>query len=80
MTFPAITVGLSILLCVLYGLYWRTGKPVYLQMFRFRRRIFAVGFAIGVVAGVVIVFQFGLELGKSQRGPARSWGRSSGWR
>lgn len=63
MTFPAITVGTSILLCVLYGLHWRTGKPVYLQMFRFWRRIFAVGFAIGVVAGVVIVFQFGLEWG-----------------
>src|SRR5947209_4052074 len=25
MTFPAITVGLSIFLCVLYGMYWRTG-------------------------------------------------------
>ena len=27
-------------------------NPVYLQMFRFWRRIFAVGFAIGVVAGL----------------------------
>jgi hypothetical protein len=44
MTFPAITVGLSIFLCVVYGRYWRTGKAVYLQMFRFWRRIFAVGF------------------------------------
>jgi cytochrome d ubiquinol oxidase subunit I len=63
MTFPAITVGLSILLCVLYGMHWKTGYPVYLQMFRFWRRIFAVGFAIGVVAGIVIVFQFGLNWG-----------------
>jgi hypothetical protein len=55
MTFPAITVGLSILLCVLYGMHWKTGNPVYLQMFRFWRRIFAVGFAIGAVAGVVIL-------------------------
>jgi len=31
MTFPAITVGLSILLAVTYGLHWRTGKAVYLQ-------------------------------------------------
>jgi cytochrome d ubiquinol oxidase subunit I len=46
MTFPAITVGLSILLCVLYGMHWKTGNPVCLQMFRFWRRIFAVGFAI----------------------------------
>jgi cytochrome d ubiquinol oxidase subunit I len=63
MTFPAITVGLSILLCVLYGLHWKSGKVVYLQMFRFWRRIFAVGFAIGVVAGIVITFQMGLNWG-----------------
>jgi cytochrome d ubiquinol oxidase subunit I len=71
MTFPAITVGLSIFLCVLYGLHWRTGKPVYLQMFRFWRRIFAVGFAIGVVAGIVITFEMGLNWGvyAAQTGP-----------
>jgi cytochrome d ubiquinol oxidase subunit I len=63
MTFPAITVGLSILLSVVYGLYWRTRKAVYLQMFRFWRRIFAVGFAIGVVAGAVITFEMGLNWG-----------------
>jgi len=61
MTFPAITVGLSILLCVVYALYWRTGRAAYLQ--RFWRRIFAVGFAIGVVAGAVITFQMGLNWG-----------------
>lgn len=63
MTFPAITVGLAIFLSVVYGVYWRTGRPVYLQMFRFWRRIFAVGFAIGVVAGAVITFQMGLNWG-----------------
>lgn len=63
MTFPAITVGLSIFLAVVYGLYWRTGRAVYLQMFRFWRRVFAVGFAIGVVAGAVITFQMGLNWG-----------------
>ena len=63
MVFPAITVGTSILLCVLYGMYWKTGHAVYLQIFRFWRRIFAVGFAIGVVAGVVVAFEFGLDWG-----------------
>jgi cytochrome d ubiquinol oxidase subunit I len=71
MTFPAITVGLSFLLCILYGLHWKTKKPVYLQMFRFWRRIFAVGFAIGVVAGIVITFEMGLNWGSyaAQTGP-----------
>jgi cytochrome d ubiquinol oxidase subunit I len=63
MTFPSLTVGLSILLCVLYGMHWKTGKAVYLQMFRFWRRIFAVGFALGVVAGIVITFELGLNWG-----------------
>jgi cytochrome d ubiquinol oxidase subunit I len=63
MTFPAITVGLAIFLSVLYGVHWRTGSPVYLQMFRFWRRIFAVGFALGVVSGIVITFEMGLNWG-----------------
>ena len=71
MTFPSITVGLSILLCVLYGLFWRTGNPVYRQLFRFWRRIFAVGFALGVVAGIVITFEMGLNWGSyaAETGP-----------
>jgi cytochrome d ubiquinol oxidase subunit I len=71
MTFPSITVGLSIFLCVLYGLFWRTGNPVYRQLFRFWRRIFAVGFALGVVAGIVITFEMGLNWGSyaAETGP-----------
>jgi cytochrome d ubiquinol oxidase subunit I len=63
MIFPAITVGLSIFLSIVYAMYWRTKKPIYLQMFRFWRRIFAVGFALGVVAGAVITFEMGLNWG-----------------
>lgn len=61
--FPAMTVGLSVFLTVVYGLYWKTNKAVYLQMFRFWRRIFGVGFALGVVAGAVLTFEFGLNWG-----------------
>ena len=32
--FPAITVGLSILLTILYGICWKTRKAVCVQMFR----------------------------------------------
>lgn len=63
MTFPAITVGLSIFLSAVYGAYLRTGKQIYLQIFRFWRGIFGVGFALGVVAGTVITFEFGLDWG-----------------
>jgi hypothetical protein len=30
MTFPAITVGVSILLCALHGMHWKAAKPVHL--------------------------------------------------
>jgi cytochrome bd ubiquinol oxidase subunit I len=63
MTFPAITVGLAVFLSVVYTVYFRTRNPLYLQIFRFWKRIFAVGFALGVVAGTVITFEFGLDWG-----------------
>jgi cytochrome d ubiquinol oxidase subunit I len=71
MTFPALTVGLAVFLAVVYGAYWRTGNAVYLQMFRFWKRIFAVGFGLGVVSGAVITFEFGLNWGvyASKTGP-----------
>src|ERR1700733_16072685 len=37
MTFPAITVGLSIFLCINYALYMRTRDQVYLQIYRSHR-------------------------------------------
>ena len=43
MTFPALSVGLAIFVAVLYGAYYKTGNPLYLQMFRFWRSIFAIG-------------------------------------
>ena len=52
---------MSLLLVVLYGTYLKTKKPIYLTMYRFWRNIFAVGFGLGVVAGIVITFEFGLN-------------------
>ena len=61
--FPAITVGLAVFLCINYAMYLRTRDPVYLQIYRFWKKIFAVGFALGVVAGIVLTFEFGLNWG-----------------
>jgi cytochrome d ubiquinol oxidase subunit I len=62
-TFPAVTVGTSVLLVVCYAMYMRTDDEVWLRMFRFWRRIFGIGFALGVVSGVVLTFEFGLNWG-----------------
>jgi cytochrome d ubiquinol oxidase subunit I len=50
-----------------YATYYRTGNPLYLQMFRFWRKIFAVGFALGIVSGIVLTFELGLNWGNYAR-------------
>ena len=67
MTFPALSVGLAIFLVICYGAYYRTGNPLYLQMFRFWRKIFAIGFALGVVSGIALTFELGLNWGNYAR-------------
>ena len=63
-TFPAVTVGTSVFLVICYGMYLRTDEEVWLRMFRFWRRIFGIGFALGVVSGIVLTFEFGLNWGR----------------
>jgi cytochrome d ubiquinol oxidase subunit I len=57
--FPAFTIGLASYLAVLEGLWLWTKRPVYLDVFRYWLRIFAIAFAMGVVSGIVMEYQFG---------------------
>ncbi|AOH36818.1 cytochrome ubiquinol oxidase subunit I [Luteimonas sp. JM171] len=57
--FPAFTIGLASYLAVLEWRWLRTKEQVYLDLFRFWVKIFAVAFAMGVVSGIVMTYQFG---------------------
>ncbi len=57
--FPAFTIGLASFLAVLEGLWLWTRKEVYLDVFRYWLKVFAVAFAMGVVSGIVMSYQFG---------------------
>ncbi|HEY7665974.1 MAG TPA: cytochrome ubiquinol oxidase subunit I [Xanthobacteraceae bacterium] len=57
--FPAFTIGLAAWLTVLEALHLVTGRPAYRVVFDFWLRIFGVAFALGVVSGIVMAFQFG---------------------
>ena len=57
--FPSFTIGLASYLAVLEGLWLKTGRDVYLQLFRYWLKIFAVSFGMGVVSGLVMSYQFG---------------------
>lgn len=56
---PAFTIGLASFLAVLEALWLRTGRGVYANLYRYWLKIFAVVFAMGVVSGLVMSYQFG---------------------
>ena len=56
---PAFTVGLASYIAVLEGCWFFTRDEVWFHIARFWTRIFAVSFAMGVVSGVIMPFQFG---------------------
>ena len=57
--FPAFSIGLASYLLVMEALWLRSGKAVYLNVFRFWMKIFAVVFGMGVVSGIAMSYQFG---------------------
>jgi cytochrome d ubiquinol oxidase subunit I len=57
--FPAFSIGLASYLAVLEALWLRTGRDTYLTLFRYWLKIFAITFAMGVVSGIVMSYQFG---------------------
>jgi len=57
--FPAFTIGLASYLAVLEALWLITGRAVYLAVFNYWKKIFALSFGMGVVSGIVMSYQFG---------------------
>jgi cytochrome d ubiquinol oxidase subunit I len=57
--FPAFTIGLSAYIATLLGLWLKTGDVKFHTLARFWTKIFAVSFAMGVVSGIVLSYQFG---------------------
>ncbi len=57
--FPAISIGLAWLLLYFKLNFDRSGNAAWLAAYRFWVKVFALSFAIGVVSGVTMSFQFG---------------------
>jgi cytochrome d ubiquinol oxidase subunit I len=57
--FPQLTMGLALLIVVLKGLALRPGGEAYATAARFWVRVFGLNFAVGVVTGLPMEFQFG---------------------
>ena len=57
--FPQLTMGLALLIVVLKAIALRTGRAPWDDAARFWIRIFGLNFALGVVTGIPMEFQFG---------------------
>jgi cytochrome d ubiquinol oxidase subunit I len=57
--FPQLTMGLALLILILKTIGLRRNDAHYLAAARFWIRIFAINFAVGVVTGIPMEFQFG---------------------
>lgn len=57
--FPALTIGLASFLTVLEALWLWKADRVYRDLYHFWSKVFAVNFAMGVVSGLVMSYEFG---------------------
>jgi cytochrome bd ubiquinol oxidase subunit I len=65
--FPQLTMGLALLILVLKSVAIRTGDPLWDRSARFWAKIFGISFAVGVVTGIPMEFQFGTNWSEFSR-------------
>src|SRR6266403_1031160 len=70
--FPQLTIGLALLLVYLKTKALRTGDEHYNRAARFWGRIFGINFAVGVITGIPMEFQFGTNWAAFSRA-AKRW-------
>ena len=57
--FVPLTLGLSVMVAIMETKYARTGDETYLRMAKFWGKLFLINFALGIVTGITLEFQFG---------------------
>ena len=65
--FVPLTLGMTWVLVMIEACYLKTGKQVYKDMAKFWGKLFAINFAMGVVTGITMEFEFGLNWGYFSR-------------
>ncbi len=65
--FVPLTLGLSILTAYMETRYVITGDTMYLKMTKFWGKLFLINFALGVVTGITMEFQFGMNWAEYSR-------------
>lgn len=65
--FVPLTIGLSVLTAILQSFYYRTNNQDYKRLTKFFGKLFIIIFAVGVVTGIVLEFQFGMAWSEYSR-------------
>ncbi len=65
--FVPLTLGLAIFVAILETMYVKSGKEEYKKLTKFWGKLFLINFAMGVVTGLVMEFQFGMNWSEYSR-------------
>lgn len=65
--FVPLTLGLGVFVAVMETMYVKTGKPELKRLTRFWGKLFLINYAMGVVTGLVMEFQFGMNWSEYSR-------------
>ncbi len=65
--FSPLTMGLAVLTAILHTFYYRTGSEQYKRLTKYFGKLFVIIFALGVVTGIVLEFQFGMAWSEYSR-------------
>lgn len=57
----ALTIGLANFLLVLEALWLKSGRQIYLDVYRYWLKVFALNVAVGTASGLILEYQFGLN-------------------
>lgn len=65
--FVPLTIGLGVMVALLESIYVKTGNLEYKRLTKFWGKLFLINFAMGVVTGLVMEFQFGMNWSEYSR-------------
>jgi cytochrome d ubiquinol oxidase subunit I len=65
--FVPLTLGLSLIIAIMETIYVRSGDEDYKRMAKFWGRLFLINFAVGIVTGITLEFQFGTNWSRYSR-------------
>jgi len=65
--FVPLTIGLSLIVAIMQTIYFSNGNETYKKMAKFWGKLFLINFAMGVVTGIVMEFQFGMNWSEYSR-------------